>query len=421
MKLRRSFLSLATIVAVAMTARSSMAQQESDWPYWRGENRNGVADPNQQPPLKWSDSQNVVWKAAIPGRGHGSATVFGDQVFITAADPTSQQQLVISLERVTGKERWRTTVHEGGFEIKGKKQPNEKASLASSTVATDGKQLYINFYNDHAIWTTALDLNGEIIWQRKISDYVVHQGFGASPAIYGDLVIVSADNKGGGAIVGLERNTGEQRWRHGRPEKPNYSSPIIVDAAGRKQLILTGCDLVTSLDPLTGKTLWSIEGATTECVTSTVSDGQRIFTSGGFPKNHISAVAADGSGKIVWENNVRAYVPSMLHRDGYLFLVLDAGVATCFRSSDGEEMWKARLGGTFSSSPVLVGELIFAINEEGQAHLFKANPERFERVAENQLGESVFATPTICGSRIYLRVGQNEDGKRQEYVYCLGQ
>ena len=84
-------------------------------------------------------------------------------------------------------------------------------------------------------------------------------------------------------------------------------------------------------------------------------------------------------------------------------------------------MWKARLGGTFSSSPVLVGELIFAINEEGQAHLFKANPERFERVAENQLGESVFATPTICGSRIYLRVGQNEDGKRQEYVYCLGQ
>ncbi len=404
-----------------MGARSGVAQRESDWPYWRGQNRNGVADPNQQPPLRWSDSQNVIWKTAIPGRGHGSATVLGDQVFITAADSASQKQWVISLDRDTGKERWRTTVHEGGFEVKGPRQPNEKASLASSTVATDGEQLYINFYNDHAIWTTALDLQGEIIWQRKISDYTVHQGYGASPSIFGDLVIVSADNKGGGAIVGLDQKTGQEIWRHERPEKPNYSSPIIVVAAGCAQLILTGCDLVTSLDPLTGQPLWEIEGATTECVTSTVTDGSRIFTSGGYPKNHISAVAADGSGDVVWEINVRAYVPSMLQRDGYLFAVLDAGIATCFRSSDGEEMWKARLGGTFSSSPVLVGDLIYAINETGQGFVFKADPERFQQVAENQLGDSVFATPTICGSRIYLRVGRHEDDKRQEYVYCLGQ
>ncbi len=403
------------------TAPPMIAKSDTDWPWWRGYNRDGIASANQTPPLRWSRDENILWSTKIAGRGHGSVTVLGDRVFVATADHDRGVQLVLALDRASGKPIWQSVVHEGGLETKSEREPNKKASLASSTIATDGDRLYINFLNDDAVWTTALDLNGDRVWQRKVTDYVVHQGYGSSPTIYRNLVIVSADNKGGGAVTAFARETGDVIWHRERPKKPNYSSPVILHAAGRDQLILTGCDLVTSLDPLTGEEFWEIEGATTECVTTAATDGKHIFTSGGYPKNHISAVVADGSGEVAWENNTRAYVPSMLQRNGYLFLVLDGGVATCLRCDSGEQMWKSRLGGTFSSSPVAVGDLIYATSEEGETHIFEANTSEFVSVGMNKLGESVFATPTICGSRIYARFARLENGVRQEYLASIGE
>ena len=401
-----------------MAERPSISKE--DWPWWRGHHQDGIAVSDQQPPLHWSETENVRWRVPVEGRGHGSPTVFGGQVLLATADPEKQEQAVVSVDRADGRMTWRTVIHSGGFANKSRNKLNSKASLASSSVATDGKRLFVNFMNSNALWTTALDLNGKIIWQKRISDYVLHQGYGASPAIFGDLVIVSADNKSGGLLAGLNRETGDTVWQRSRPPKPNYASPVIVRAAGRDQLILSGCDLVTSLDPLTGKLLWEVEGATTECVTSAVTDGIHVFTSGGYPTNHVSAVKADGSGKVAWQNGSRVYVPSMLQKDGYLYATLDAGIAVCFRCSDGKEMWKSRLGGTFSSSPVMVGDMIHATNEEGQTFIFRTSPDSFQQVAKNKLGESVFATPAICGGHIYTRVAHLEDGERQEYLYCLG-
>lgn len=407
----------------AEPAKSSEADRiqiaPTDWPWWRGPHRNGVAVADQKPPVIWSDSENVIWKSPIPGRGHGSATVVGDQIFLAAAEHDREVQSLLCFDRLSGKKLWQTDIHQGAFEPVLKKG-NSKSSLASSTPACDGQRVFINFLHDGAIYTTALSRDGQRIWQTKVSDYVLHQGFGSSPAVYQSLVIVSADNKGGGAMAGLDRATGREVWRHERPKFPNYTSPIILSAAGREQLFFTGCDLVTSLDPLTGKKLWEIAGSTTECVTSTVTDGQLIFTSGGYPTNHLSAVRADGSGKIVWENGSRVYVPSMLVREGHLYSVLDAGIAICWKCDTGEKIWEKRIGGVFSSSPVLVGEHIYATNEAGRTFVFKATPAAFELIAENQLGDDVYATPTICGSRIYMRVAQQIDGKRQEALYCLG-
>ena len=412
------------LILIIATAGGVLAERpsisENDWPWWRGHGQDGVAVGDQHPPTQWSPTENVRWRLPIVGRGHGSPTVFADQVFLATADSSKEEQSVVSVDRETGKLNWQTVVHTGGFANKSRNKLNKKASLASSSVATDGEKLFINFMNDDALWTTALDLNGEILWQKRISDYVLHQGYGASPAIFGALVIVSADNKSGGVVVGLNRDTGKVLWKQDRPSKPNYASPIILNAAGRDQLILSGGDLVTSLDPLTGEKIWEIEGATTECVTSAVTDGDHVFTSGGYPTNHVSAVKADGSGEIVWQNKSRVYVPSMLQRDGYLYATLDAGIAACFRCRDGKEMWKKRLGGTFSSSPVMVGDLVYAANEAGQTFLFKASPDSFQKVAENKLGDSVFSTPAICGSRIYTRVAHFENDQRQEYLYCLG-
>lgn len=387
----------------------------TDWPWWRGPDRNGVADPNQQPPLQWGDTENILWKSPLPGRGHGSPTIVDDRIYLAVGDDDPERQLVLSLDRDSGEIVWEVVVHRGGMMKK-----NEKASLASSSVACDGELLFINFFNDGAVYTTALTLDGKIQWQAKVSDYVLHQGYGSSPAIYGELVIVSADNKGGGAIVALDRGSGMERWRVDRPEEPNYPSPIILNVAGRDQLLMTGCDLVTGIDPLSGEKLWEVEGATTECVTSTVTDGELIYTSGGFPRNHLAAVRADGSGELVWETGDRIYVPSMLVQEGYLYAVLDAGVAACWDAATGEPQWKARLGGNFTASPVLVGDQIYAMDEDATTTIFRATPDGFERLGKNELADDAFATPTIVGGRIYARVGVRDGGQRRELLVCIG-
>jgi outer membrane protein assembly factor BamB len=389
---------------------------DQDWPWWRGPKRNGIASSDSMPPTIWSDTQNIVWERKIPGRSHGSVTVLGDRLFLQVADEKEQTQSVICLDRKSGDVRWMREVHRGGFA----KKINTKASHASSTIATDGRLLFANFVNQGAVQTTALDLEGNQIWQKKINDYVVHQGYGSSPAIYKSLVIISADTKAKGAVVGLNRTNGEEIWRINRPKKPNYSSPIILNVAGRDQLIMTGCNLVLGSDPLTGKPFWEVPGATTECVTSTVTNGQLIYTSGGYPDNHVAAVKADGSGEAVWKNGTRVYVPSMLLKDGFLYAVADAGFAVCWDAATGEEQWKGRLGGTFSASPVMVGDLIYATNESGETLIFKADPESYARVGKNKLGDNVIATPTICGGRIYMRIARRVGDNREESIVCIG-
>jgi len=339
----------------------------------------------------------------------------GNRIFLQTADESSGAQSVLCLERSTGKELWKIVVHASGGMRK-----NERSTAASSTPACDGERIFVNFPNSEALVTTALDLNGKLLWQSKISDYIEHQGYGSSPALYQSLVIVSSDNKGGGAIAAIDRVSGEIVWTRDRPKDPNYPSPIILRASGKDQVVLTGCDKVSSFDPLTGKTLWEIKGATTECVTSTVTDGRRIFTSGGYPRNHMSAVSADGKGTIEWENNTRLYVPSLLIREGNLFGTLDAAIDVCWASDTGKELWKNRLGGNFSASPILVGQTIFATNEGGDTFVFRASKDNYEEIAKNHLGDEVFSTPVICNSRIYYRTAITEDGKRQEYLYCLG-
>jgi outer membrane protein assembly factor BamB len=284
-----------------------------------------------------------------------------------------------------------------------------------------GERIIVNFANSDTVQATALDINGKQLWQREISKYIEHQGFGSSPTVYQSLVFINSDNKGGGVLAALDRRTGAVVWKRDRPAKPNYPSPTVVRAAGRDQLILIGCDMASSFDPLTGQTLWEMAGATTECVTSTVTDGTRIFTSGGYPKNHMSAVSADGSNKIHWENGQRVYVPSLLCSQGFLFGVLDDGIAACWNSETGKEMWKSRLGGTFSASPVMVGQLIYATNEAGETFVFRADPAKYELVNQNKLGDEVLATPTIVGGRIYYRGATLRDGIRQEFLYCIGE
>jgi hypothetical protein len=382
-----------------------------------------VADAKQKPPTTWSETNNIIWNTPLKGRGHGSPILVGDQIFLTVADPDKQSQSLMCLDRATGKELWTTVIHRGSYTPVG----NDKSSHASATPACDGERIFVNFTHKDAdkkdsVFASAVSRKGELLWQKKISNYVQHMGYGVSPAVYQSLVLVSADHKGGGAVAGLDRVTGETQWKIDRPKWPNYSSPIVLHVSGKDQLFYTGCKLISGFDPLTGKKHWEIDDPTEEAVTSPVIYNDLVIISGGYPKKHITAVKADGSGKIAWTKNIRCYVPSLLVHQNHLYSVDDSGVARCLEAETGKEKWSQRLeGGDFSASPVLVGETIYAVNEKGLAFIFKANPKRYEEIAQNQLGTETFATPTICGGRIYLRVAIKTAGKRQEVLYCLGE
>ncbi len=408
-------LGVASALVLSTCAVNSAIDPAKDWPAWRGPTRDGIAASGQNPPVQWSETEGILWKAPIPGRGHGSPTVVGDRIYLATADRVKQTQSVLCLDRLTGKVVWQTEVHASLAEP-GK---HSNSSAASSTVACDGERLFINFLNGGAVHTTALAPDGKVLWQRKICDFLTHQGFASSPYLHEALVLVSADNKGGGVIAALDRKTGRTVWTESRPKHHNYTSPAIVQADGRAQMVMAGCNLITSLDPSTGRKLWEVNGSTEECVGSVVTDGVRVFASGGYPKNHTVAVMADGSGKVAWQNTTRIYVPSMIARDGHLFAVLDAGLAVCWKSDTGEELWKERLGGDFFASPVMVGDRIYASNVAGKTFVFIATPKTFQLLAANQLADEAYASPVICDSRVYLRVAKKGEA-RQEFLYCVG-
>ena len=413
MKVKAPFIKI-FLAYIALT--NVVISQNSNWPQWRGLKHNGIANSDQNPPVKFNTKDNIIWSSKIPGRGHGSPTIYESKIFLVTADETAKTQKLLCLSRDTGKIIWSKEVHKGGFPEKS----NKKASQASCTPATDGKLVYINFLHNGAVYTTAYDFKGNKIWQQKISDYILHQGFSTSPAIYQSLLIVSADNKGGGAICGLNKSNGEIIWKVNRPKKPNYASPIIFKIKERDELIFQGCDLVTSLDPLTGKKLWETSGSTTECVSSIVTDGEHVFTSGGYPKNHVAAIKADGSGEVVWENISRVYVTSMIVKNGHIFAVMDNGNAMCWNSKTGKNMWRERLNRASSASPVLVKDRIYAVDEFGNFSVFSANPKKFKILAKNKIGDQVYATPVICDSKIFIRAAEFVDDKRQEILYCIG-
>ena len=250
-----------TVAEGAEAIKADLVIADTDWPWWRGPDGNGIAPGSASPPVTL-DENNLAWKAPIPGRGHSAAMIVGDRVFLTTADEGAQTQSVLCLARKDGGLLWIKQLHEGGFD-----HNNNKNSFASSSVASDGRRVFVSFWNHGSVWTTALDLDGKQLWQLEVSRFKSHQGYGASPAIYGDNVIVATDNKGTGTgcLVALNRVTGEIAWSQDRPVMPNYVSPIILKVDGKDQLLMSGCEQVTSYDPNTGKLLWSTSATTTAC------------------------------------------------------------------------------------------------------------------------------------------------------------
>jgi outer membrane protein assembly factor BamB len=412
---------LALSVALPIAAQGEAPRvAEGDWPWWRGPQRNGIADQTPGAPTTWSAASNVVWKVPVPGRGHASPIVVGERVLLATADEAQQIQSVVAFARATGKPLWKTDVSRGGFPARN----HPKNTEASSTLASDGERVFATFFHHKNVEAIALDLNGKELWRATVGPFDPQRyeyGYGPSPLVFEGLVIVATEFDGESFLTALDRSTGQRKWRTPRPRNVSFSSPVVGRVAGRDQLLISGANEVSSYDPRTGKALWSVPGTTDATCGTLVWEGDIVFASGGYPKAETLAVRADGSGEVLWRNRQKCYEQSLLVYEGYVYALTDGGILYCWRARDGREMWSQRLRGPVSASPVLAGGNIYWANELGTMYVFRPNPERFELVAENQLDAESFASPAVAGNQIFLRTAATTGGKRQEFLYCIGQ
>ncbi|MEX0702545.1 MAG: PQQ-binding-like beta-propeller repeat protein [Planctomycetales bacterium] len=398
-----------------------IAFSADDWPWWRGPTHDGHS-PAKNVPLRFSDAEdareNIVWKQPLPGRGHSSPAVWGDRVFLTTADDEAEIQSVLCFDRATGTPLWTTDVHRGNFE------PASRMHLWSShatpTVACDGIRVYASFLNGQAIWTTALDLDGQQLWQREVGEFDSKQGYSASPVIVGGLAIVAGDNWGSGWIAALDRRTGEIVWRTARPAAESYSTPLPAEVDGEQRLFLCGARIVAGYDARTGKEIWSVPGTSLQTIGTMVKEGDLVFATGGWPETETIALKA-ATGDVVWRNSTPIWLSSPLVHDGLLFAFRDEGIAFCWDARTGKLKWKKRLGGNLSSSPVLVEDRIYLFGQDGSCRVFRADGAAYEELAASQLGRETFASPAICGDRIYMRITDfAAEQRRPQFLYCIG-
>ena len=385
-----------------------------DWPWWRGPDRNGVS-VDRDVVTKWSPKENVVWATNVLGDGHSSPIVCGNRVFLTTAEEKTQKQLILAFDRQTGKPLWGTLAHQGNFTRK-----YSKNSHASATQACDRARLFSVFVNADGLHVTATDLEGKILWQKRAGDFQSLHGYGSSPVLYKKLVIVNGDNVKSCYLTALDIETGRVVWHAERKavgKYGNYGTPVLAVLSDKVQLLQAGLGQTASYDPETGKLLWSCSGPAEVAANTLAFSATTVFSSGGFPEKELRAIRGDGKDDVsqshlAWKvDKGITYVPSPLYHAGLLYMVNDGGIATCLDAESGKQIWQERLQGNFSSSPVLVGDLLYATNEAGQTSIFKAS-RTFELVGTNSMQEPVMATPAVCGGQIFLRTASK--------LYCLG-
>jgi len=389
---------------------ASFHVEPTDWPCWRGPQASNHS-PDSNIVQSWSESENIIWKAAIPGRGHSTPIFLGNRVILTSADETAQRQFALCIDRTTGNKLWETTIHEGRFTPK---HPDN--SFASGTPATDGERIFVNFPNSDAIFVTALDLDGNILWKCEAGPNGGQgaHGSGSALAIGGSFVFVSDESPKHGWIAAVHRQSGEIAWRKNRTsDMGSYGSPIVAQLGGQTLLLLAGVGRVTAYDLKRGDIVWETAGLAEATANTVATNGSMVFASSGYPQRKLLALKADGS--VAWKKengNEIPYPPSMVCHNENLFLISDQGLASCYDAQTGKQRWKERLPGSFYSSPLVVGKHIYVCNREGVTTIFEASPEGFEEVAVNKLDDGINASPVAIGGKLYIRT--------ETHLYCIG-
>jgi outer membrane protein assembly factor BamB len=391
----------------------------TDWPEFRGPDGTGRASARSLP-LAWSEGRNVRWKTPIHGRAWSSPVVLGEQVWMTTATPDGRELFAVAVDRESGR-----IVHDLKLFVVDKPQyAHPFNTYASPTPYLEAGRAYVTFGSPG---TAAIDTaTGKVLWTRRDFECNHFRGAGSSPVVFGDLLILHFDGSDHQFVVALDKRTGKTVWRtersidfrdlgpDGKPEadgdfRKAFATPHVATIGGKPILISIGSKATYAYDPFTGKELWRLEerGSHSASTRPVVGHGM-VFYPTGFPTGEVLAVRPDGKGDVtsthvVWRlGRAVPKKPSLLLVDDLLFMIGDAGVASCVEARTGDVVWTARVGGSFTASPVWADGRVYLFSEEGKTTVIEA-ARRYNVLAENELGDGFMATPALAGRAFFLR------------------
>ncbi|HEY6168128.1 MAG TPA: PQQ-binding-like beta-propeller repeat protein [Verrucomicrobiae bacterium] len=395
---------LLIVTIIALTAASLSAE---DWPEFRGPTGQGLST-SRGLPVEWSATKNVAWKVAVPGDGWSSPVIVNGRVYLTSAVSGSGalSLRVLCLNAADGKLIWNTEALAPADP--GRK--HNKNSHASPTPIIEGNRLYAHF-GQHG--TACLDLSGKVIWRTTELAYPPVHGNGGSPTLTAKALIFSCDGAQDPFVVALDKTSGKVLWKTSREtnakRKFSFSTPLLITVSGKQQLISPGSGGVFAFDPDTGKEIWRVRyGEGYSVVPRPVFGHGLIFISTGFDQPNVLAIRPDGHGDvtethIAWKLDKGApKTPSLLLVGNELYMVADAGIATCVDAKTGTVHWSERVGGNYSSSPIFADGRIYFQNEEGGAVVIKPG-KTFQKLAENSLGERSLASYAAADGALFIR------------------
>lgn len=417
---------------------------EKYWHQWRGPFMTGVS-PDGDPPLEWGETKNVKWKIAIPGKGHATPVIWGDQIFILTAIETDKDTkpvveeseppqkgrrgmpvnrttkihkfVIFALNRHDGKILWRHTVKEEAPQ----EGTHEMGSWASHSPVTDGEHVYA-YFGSRGLF--CFDMQGNLKWERDFGQLNKRMNFGegSTPALYRDRIIVNWDHEGQSFIIALDKKTGKDIWKVDRDEGTSWASPLVVENNGKLQVVTSATKLVRSYDFTTGELIWECSGMTQNAIPSPMAADGMLYLMSGFRGNALLAIRlANAKGNItdtdaiVWRHSKDTpYAPSgLLFDDKLYFLRSNNGILSCFDAKNGKEYYSGQrlegMGNVFAS-PVGVKDRVYVVGQKGTMYVIKHGPV-FEVLAKNKLDDNFSASPAIVGSTLYLRGYKN--------LYCI--
>ena len=413
----------ARVGVLALGVLAAIGVSAEDWPHWRGPTRDGVS-AEKGLPLRWTATQNVAWKRALPGRSGSTPIVSGSRVFLSVAEGDAIS--LWALDRATGAVVWTSPLGGGNTTMR-------KHNMSSPSPVTDGRTVYVMTGTGIL---KAFDFDGRARWSRDIQEdygrFGLNWGYASSPLLVGDALYVQVlhgmKTDDPSYILRIDAATGKTRWRVERPtdavrESPDsYSTPAVVARGAQREIVVTGGDYVTAHDPGTGRELWRAGGLNPDrdpfyrIVASPVVAGDLVLAP--TRVKPLLAIRAGGRGDVsrthrVWSFDNGPDVPTPVTDGTRVYIVTDKGIAWCLDLASGRVVYgPERLKpGTYSASPVLADGKIYVTSEDGLTSVLRAGPA-FEVLAENALDEYTLSSPAVSGGRIFLRT--------EKHLYAVG-
>lgn len=400
-------LELGVVLCCALIASSRQVSWAEDWTQFRGPNGSAISHEKGLP-VKWSDTENLRWKAELPGRGLSNPVIAAGKVYVTASSGYQERRLhVLCFDATSGTKLW-----ERQFYSTGNTGCHPKTCMAAPTPVTDGKHVFALFATADL---AALDSDGNLLWYRSlVSDYptITNQvGMAASPLLLGDTLVVPMENMGESFVLGVDTKTGENRWKLDRQRRISWVSPLAVASGGKPAVLLQSPTDLTAFDPQTGKPRWVFAAEEASTIPSPVAGDGMVF----IPGKEFYAIKPGVDGvtpELLWKKGrFNLSYPSPVYDQGKLYL-LTRNIVTCVDGRTGEELWKERVEAPFSATPVLADGKLYVVNEKGTTTVIQlSDPPKV--LANNKIDDTILATPAISGGVIYLR--------SDKYLYCIAE